>query len=163
MMKKASICASILFMSVTVIIARSTTSPAATAVRNVLIESVAAFERGDFPTIERLWSHGDEASVFEGGHANYGWADYRDHHLKPELAEMKNVSYRLDDVQPHVSGSMAWATFKYSIAADHQGQRFEGSGIGTAILEKSGKDWKIVHWHTSSPRKKPEAAPSKKE
>jgi len=130
------------------------TDPAA-AVRDVLLQNVAAFERGDYAATERLWAHGDEVSVFESGHANYGWADYRDHHLKPELTEMKNVHYRLDDIRPRIRGSMAWATFKYSITADYEGRKIDGTGIGTAVMEKSGGAWKIVHWHTSAPRKKP--------
>jgi hypothetical protein len=32
-----------------------------------------------------------------------------------------------------------------------------------AVLEKNGTDWKIVHWHTSAPRKKPAETPAKKE
>jgi hypothetical protein len=33
-------------------------------------------------------------TVFESGHANYGWEDYRDNHLKPEMEALKNVQYR---------------------------------------------------------------------
>lgn len=29
------------------------------------------------------------------------------------------------------------------------------NGLGTAVFEKRGKDWKIMHWHTSAPRSKP--------
>lgn len=76
----------------------------AAAVHEVLLQNVAAFERGDYAATERLWAHGDEVSVFESGYANYGWADYRDH---------------------------------------------------TAVLEKRSGERKIVHWHTSAPRKKP--------
>jgi len=53
-------------------------------VRDVLLKNVAGFERGDLTAVEGLWAHGDEVTVFENGRANYGWTDFREHHLKPE-------------------------------------------------------------------------------
>jgi len=123
----------------------------ASDVRDILQRSVTAYARGDFATIESLWAHGEEASVFESGEANYGWPDYRDHHLKPELTEMKSVQYSLSDIAVRGDDATAWATFKYSFAADYQGRRVHGSGLGTAVLERRSDGWKIVHWHTSSP------------
>lgn len=123
------------------------------AVKNVLLQNAKGFETGDLAMLDGLWAHDDGVTVFESGHANYGWPDYRDHHLKPELEEMKNVRYQLTDIAPRVSGNTAWATFKYSIAADLKERHVEAAGLGTAVLEKRGNDWKIVHWHTSSPRR----------
>lgn len=31
----------------------------------------------------------------EQGEANYGWADFRDNHLVPEMAEIRNTKYQL--------------------------------------------------------------------
>lgn len=128
------------------------------AVRQTLLSSTRGFSTNDFPAVEAAWSHREEVTVFESGHANYGWADYRDHHLKPEMAEMKNVRYELSDVKVRMAGTTAWSTFKYTIAADLPGRHVDGSGLGTAILEKQENAWKIVHWHTSSPRKPAPAA-----
>lgn len=33
-----------------------------------------------------------EVTIFEGGGVNRGWADYRDHHLGPELAEFEGLA-----------------------------------------------------------------------
>jgi ketosteroid isomerase-like protein len=124
------------------------TSPAAVAaqggdeaaVRGVLMQDAAAIERGDL-------------AVVENGHANYGWADYRDRHLAPELKEMKNLSYKFSDIKVRLAGGTAWATFRYALAADFKGRRVEANGLATAILERRGGAWKIVHWHSSSPRR----------
>ncbi|MGE0129209.1 MAG: nuclear transport factor 2 family protein [Blastocatellales bacterium] len=129
-------------------------------VRAVLTQYTAAVERGDLPAIEKLWSNQESVTVIENGHANYGWADYRDHHLGPELREMKNVKYALTDIKVNLSGHAAWATFKYTIAADLNARHVEGGGMGTAILQHGANGWQIVHWHTSSPRR-PAAAPTK--
>lgn len=133
---------------------------AITDVRNVLMANARGFETGDFHALDSIWAHDADVTVFESGHANYGWEDYRDHHLKPEVEEMKNVVYRLTGIKPKVSGNTAWATFKYTLAADLKDRHIDAGGLGTAVLEKRGKEWKIVHWHTSSPRK-PAAAPPK--
>lgn len=129
-------------------------------VGEVLTRYAAAVERGDMAAIEKLWANDESATVFESGHANYGWADYRDSHLGPELKEMKNVKYALTDVRAKVSGATAWATFKYALSADASGRRVEVSGLGTAVLERRGQEWRIVHWHTSAPRRAPAAQPS---
>lgn len=131
------------------------------AVREVLIQSASAFEKGDMAALEKLWASDESVTVFESGHANYGWADYRDHHLGPEMKEMKNTKYTLSEIKVKVSGNTAWAIFKYAISADIGTRHVDGAGLGTAVLEKRGADWRIVHWHSSAPRRAP-AAPAAK-
>lgn len=132
------------------------------AVRDVLTKNAAAFERGDMNMLNKLWANDESVTVFESGHANYGWADYRDNHLKPEMDEMKNTKYAIIDIKPRIAGNTAWATFKYTISAQLKERHVEGSGLGTAVLEKRDGRWQIVHWHTSSPRRAPTASPAAK-
>lgn len=122
-------------------------------VRRTLLANARGFASNDLHTVEAAWSHGDDVTVFESGHANYGWSDYRDHHLRPEMAELKNVQYQLSEIKIHIAGTTAWATFKYTIVGDLPGRHVDASGLGTGILEKQSDGWKIVHWHSSSPRK----------
>ena len=130
------------------------------AVRAALTQNAAGFERGDLDALNRVWANDESVTVFEQGHANYGWADYRDNHLAPEMKEMKNRKYTLSDIRVKVAGATAWATFKYAISADVGARHVEGAGLGTAVLEKRGPDWRIVHWHTSAPRRAPVAQPT---
>lgn len=132
------------------------------AVRGVLIQSATAFEKNDMAAMEKLWLNDESVTVFESGHANYGWTDYRDHHLGPEMKEMKNTKYTLSDIKVKVSGNTAWATFKYGISADIGTRHVDGRGLGTAVLEKQRGQWRIVHWHSSAPRRAPSPAPSPK-
>ena len=90
-------------------------APDEAAVREVLLKSALAFEKNDVDLITKAWANDESVTVFESGHANYGWADYRDHHLFPEMKEMKNTKYTLSDIKIKVSGNTAWATFKYAI------------------------------------------------
>ena len=130
------------------------------AVREVLTKNTTAFAQNDLATLDKIWANDESVIVIENGHANYGWTDYRNHHLAPEMKEIKNTKYSSSDVKIKIDGKTAWATFKYTISGDSEGKHFDGSGLGTAILEKRGGDWKIVHWHSSAPRRQPSSSPT---
>ena len=134
------------------------------AVRDVLLKSASSFANNDIGEAAKVWANDESLTIFESGHANYGWADYRDHHLVPEMGEMKNTKYEFSDMKIHQAGSTAWVTTKYTIAADvidkGKSRHIDGAGLATAILEKRADGWRIVHWHSSAPRRAPAAAPS---
>jgi len=88
----------------------------AKAVGEVLQQEAAAFEKGDVEALNKLWANDEWVSVFESGGADIGWANYRDHHLIPEMKELKNTKHTLSDIKVRVAGKTAWATFKYSLA-----------------------------------------------
>ena len=127
------------------------------AVREALLKSATSFEKNDVATATKVWANDESLTVFESGHANYGWADYRDHHLVPEMREMKNTKYGFTDIRVHLAGKTAWATFKYTISADvvenGKTRHVDGAGLGTAVLEARAGQWRIVHWHSSAPRR----------
>src|SRR5258705_1112457 len=114
-------------------------------VREVLVQSTTAFERADMAALEKTWANDASVTVFESGHANYGWADYRDNHLGPEMKGMKNTKYTLSDIKIKVSGDTAWATFKYTISAEVGARHVDGAGLGTAVTSKSREEWKKLH------------------
>lgn len=125
----------------------------AEAVRRTLLDMASAFERDDRAALERIWAHDETVLAFENGHANVGRADYRDNHLGPEMSAMENTKFALEDVRPRVSGSTAWATFRHSISADVKERKVEGTGLATVVLERREGRWRIVHWHSSNPRR----------
>jgi len=128
------------------------------AVEAQLVASASAFERHDLTALAGTFVNDDSLTIFEGGEINKGWIDYRDNHIKPELADIKVVHYSLTEIVPHIDGTTAWATFDYHIVGSTATRNFDSFGIGTAILQKIGGKWLIVHWHsTKSPKqtKKP--------
>jgi ketosteroid isomerase-like protein len=134
------------------------------AVRDALLKSALSFEKNDLAMASQVWAGDESLTVFESGHANYGWADYRDHHLVPEMAEIKNTKYQFTDIQVHLAGKTAWATLKYTINGDvtenGKVRHVDGVGLGTAVLEERQGRWQIVHWHSSAPRRAPAPAAS---
>ncbi len=103
------------------------------AVRKVLEQEAAAFEKGDVEALNKFWANDEWVSVFESGGADIGWANYRDHHLIPEMKELKNTKHTLSDIRVRVAGKTAWATFKYSLAGDLKERRIDVNGLGTAV------------------------------
>lgn len=132
------------------------------AVTDVLTREAAAVEKGDLTALDKIWANTEDVTVFESGHANYGWTDYRNSHLAPELKEFKNTKYSFSDLKVKVDGKTAWATFKYSLAAEMGTRKIESGGLGTAVLEKRDGRWQIVHWHSSAPRRQPSPTPAQK-
>lgn len=133
------------------------------AVTDVLTREAQAVEKGDLVALDKIWSNSEDTTVFESGHANYGWSDYRNSHLAPELKEFKNTKYAFSDLKVKTSGSLAFATFKYTLSADIGTRHVDSAGLGTAVLEKNKNgQWQIVHWHSSAPRRQPSPSPSPK-
>jgi ketosteroid isomerase-like protein len=125
------------------------------AVRDVLQQEAAAFEKGDVEALNKFWANDEWVSVFESGGADIGWANYRDHHLVPEMKELKNTKHTLSDIRVRVAGKTAWATFRYALAGDIKDRHIDVNGLGTAILEERNGRWLIVHRHTSARRRAP--------
>lgn len=132
------------------------------AVTDVLTREALAVEKADLAALDKIWANSEDVTVFESGHANYGWNDYRNTHLAPELKEFKNTKYAFTDLKVKVDGKTAWATFQYTLAADMGTRKVETGGLGTAVLEKRDGSWRIVHWHSSAPRRQPAAQPTPK-
>lgn len=130
------------------------TAPGVDTVRATLEALFRAVERADLAALDTLYA-GDSLTVVEGAGINRGWADYRDHHLAPELREFRNFRYRPSDIEVHVAGDVAWALFRYSLAADVGERKVDIVGRGTAVLERRGRRWIVRHTHTSGRARRP--------
>jgi ketosteroid isomerase-like protein len=124
-------------------------SPDQTQVRATLEALFRAVESGDMAALDTLYA-GDSLTVVEGAGINRGWADYRDHHLAPELREMAGFQYRPAEIEAHVGGDLAWALFRYTIRGRAGERDLDLVGRGTAILERRGSRWVVRHTQTSS-------------
>ena len=123
----------------------------------------AAFDRKD---LDRLASfYHPDVTIYEGGSINTGWADYRDHHLGPELLEMESPRLTHTNVRLHLldARSAAYVTSEYRLQARIKHQDIDVGGLETLVLVRSaGGRYVIRHSHTSSKRRpaSPSPAPS---
>ena len=96
----------------------------------------------------------EDLTVFEGTHVNRGWADYRDHHLAPELEEFEHIHYVIDDIESSSNGDLGWATFRYQLHIRIDGRDIAVNGIGTAVLVNDAEaGWRIRHLQTAAERR----------
>jgi len=121
----------------------------ATAVKNVLERYAKAVSEKDLVAIEAVVDTSRHFTVFEGGHVNNGWNEYRDTHLAPELKMFRAVDYRFSNVQVTADNRLAVATLDYSIAVELKDRQISATGVGTIVLVHTGSGWKIRHIHTT--------------
>ena len=124
------------------------------AVRRTIEALFRAVEQKDLAALDALYA-GDRLTVVEGAGINRGWADYRDHHLAPELEEFTDFRYRPADIEVEIHGALAWAIFRYTLQAKIGERNLDMVGRGTAILEQRGDRWVVRHTHTSSRARRP--------
>ena len=118
-------------------------------VETTLGNYAAAMESKNMSEIEKYVVTGEQFSMFEGSHINWGWTDYRDHHLSPELKDFLELQYGFENIKSHISGHFAYATLKYKIHLKMTEREATGEGLATVILVKQDDGWKIQHIHTS--------------
>lgn len=83
------------------------------------LEAFAAFSVAkNLAAMDPLWAHDDWVHIIEGAGVNHGWADYRDHHLGPELERFENFDYRFFAIEPQVRNDVAWTPFRYELELD---------------------------------------------
>lgn len=129
-------------------------APEETEVRKVLTDYRAAMEARSVSKLAAVVS--GDLLVLEGTYKNDGWADYRDNHIGPEMAEWKEFKIsepRLTRLE--VSGDMAYVVQEatYTIV-DAKGPVVMLSAE-TVVLAKEAKGWKIRHLHLSGKRISP--------
>ena len=133
-------------------------------IRKVLAGYQAAMEARSVEKLAAVVS--DDLLILEGTHKNDGWADYRDKHIGPEMAEWKEFKAAgLTISRLEVGGTLAYVVQEatYTIVAA------EGPvvllGAETFVLGKTNMGWKIKHVHMSAKRvgaAKPAAPPDEK-
>ncbi len=120
-----------------------------TSVRNILTAYHNALTSGDMDEVEKFVVTDDSFAMVEGKHTNWGWKDYRDNHLTPELKDLAKVAFRLDFKAVKISGDMAYSSFIFNLSPKGDPSKNYGSGRATAILVKTKNGWMIQHLHTS--------------
>ncbi|MCI2429539.1 nuclear transport factor 2 family protein [Candidatus Acetothermia bacterium] len=121
------------------------------AIKAVLTLLTQGFARLDVKLLEDLWA--PDATIIENNISFSSWAQYREEHLKPELALYSNEDseWVIANAYVQIEGSIAWGQFStfYAFTRLTDNQRLLGEGRGTIILIKTPEGWKILHLHLS--------------
>lgn len=125
------------------------------AVKTVLDTYKKALEARDLTGVEGLFAADNE--VIESGKVEGTYADYRDHHIGPELGHFDSFQFSDYVVKVRVEGALALATetYRYTIRLKNKPDPIERQGVATSVLRKSDGQWRIVSMHSSSRTPKP--------
>lgn len=108
-------------------------------------------------SVEKLAAVMDpELLVLEGVHKNVGWADYRDNHIRPEMAEWKE--FKVSDpklLEVALDGDLAYAVQEATYSLVMADKTVVLAGAETFVLKKGQSGWKIKHLHFSGKKKEP--------
>jgi ketosteroid isomerase-like protein len=122
--------------------AQTAASPEQVAVRRVVEQFEEGLKNRDLTKIEPLMAA--DLVALENGHRNDGWADFRDHHLVPEMKEPMPPS-KTEIVKVVATATMGWAYTKTEMqVTTKSGEKRDVLLWSVYILEKRAKEWKIV-------------------
>lgn len=131
----------------------------ATAVKSVLSSYKSALERQDLTGVEQLFAAVNE--VIESGKIEGTYANYRDHHIGPELGHFKSFKFFDYIVNVRLEGELALATetYRYKIELKDKPEAIERTGAASSVLKKIDGQWRILSMHNSSRTPKPPVKP----
>ena len=136
--------------------------PPPSEIKSWLASYDAAFASKDLSRLAAFY-HPD-VTIYEGGGINTGWADYRDHHLGPELVDMQSPTLSHSNITVNMlgkDGTVAYVTSEYRLKTRMKDRDVDASGLETLIVVKQADGgWKIRHSHTSSRRRPVSPAPA---
>ena len=128
-------------------------APAAQPAAAIVDRFHAALSRGDTASAASLLA--EDALIFEAGGVERGKAEYASHHLASDAAFAKAVPAARNRRSGHAIGTMAWIATEGRTSGTYNGKPVDRVTAETMVLQKVGRNWKIVHIHWSS------AAPKK--
>jgi ketosteroid isomerase-like protein len=112
----------------------------------------AALASGDKKTVTSLLS--PEVVIFESGYVERSRDEYAKHHLDSDIEFSKATKRKVTQHSEHVEGNTATVLQETTTSGTFKGRSADAIGLETAILERDGGNWVIVHLHWSSRKPK---------
>jgi ketosteroid isomerase-like protein len=135
-----NMCCAVVLMLCTAAVAQNQDPKA--EVRRVVVQFEAGLKQRDLARIEAVVA--PDMVAFENGHRNDTWADFRDHHLVPEMKEPAPPS-RTEFVRVSANPEMGWAYTRTDMTLTRKsGEKVGGILWSVYVLEKRGGEWRIV-------------------
>jgi ketosteroid isomerase-like protein len=126
-------------------------------VRAAFDRLVEGIKEANAEKVMSVYENTDRTLFFNyNGTATIGWQNMMDNR-KSSYADRTNVNLEPTGVRVEIlSPTSAYVSCKWKQTQEYKGELESSTGRMTLIFKKIGKDWKVVHLHTS-----PDAAPDK--
>jgi uncharacterized protein (TIGR02246 family) len=146
--KKALLLASVLFLVAAPVLAKDEDD-----IRAVVDKYAAAWGSLNPDSAAPLYSKDADLVFYDILPLKYtGWSAYASG-TKPHFAQFESLKITpKGDLKVTRRGDVAWTTGTFDLAVKPKGEETMSMEVRqTLILERQGKDWKIVHEHFSTP------------
>lgn len=119
-------------------------------VRAAFDRLVEGIEQADAEKVMSIYDKNDRTLFFNyNGTATIGWQNMMDNR-KSSYADRKNTNLEVTGVRVEMlSPTSAYVSCKWKQTNEFKGDLESSTGRMTLVFKKIGKDWKIVHLHTS--------------
>jgi ketosteroid isomerase-like protein len=108
----------------------------------------AAVKAGD--TTKALALLSPTIVIYESGYVERSREEYASHHLASDIEFSKVVTRKVLKHTERTDGNIATVLEETETTGAFKGKPVHSFGVETAVLEKKGDDWVIVHVHWSS-------------
>jgi len=95
-----------------------------------------------------------EVAIYEAGHVERSRDEYASHHLGGDIEFAKGATRKVLKQSERIDGNTAIVWEETETTGASRGKPVHLLGTGTAVLEKRGDAWAIVHVHWSSRKAK---------
>ena len=92
--------------------------------------------------------------IYESGHVERSRDEYASHHLGADMEFGKAVTRKVLKHSEQVNGNVAMVLEETETTGKYKDKPVHSFGVETAVLEKKGEGWVIVHVHWSSRKPK---------
>ncbi|ELX08371.1 MULTISPECIES: DUF4440 domain-containing protein [Oxalobacteraceae] len=95
-----------------------------------------------------------EIQIYESGYVERSREEYTGHHLKADIEFAKATKNKVLKQSERIDGKLAVVMQETETTGKYKGNSVHLFGTETALLEKQGEKWVIVHIHWSSRKSK---------
>ena len=108
----------------------------------------AALRRGDIKAAHSYLA--ENALIYEAGGVERGRQEYAAHHLGADAAFAQAVPGKVTRRAGEAVGNIAWIATEGRTTGTYKDKAIDQVTSETMVLQRQGRDWKIVHIHWSS-------------
>lgn len=95
-----------------------------------------------------------DIQIYESGYVERSRDEYSGHHIKGDIEFAKTTKNQVLKHSERIEGNLAVVMQETETTGQYKGNNVHHFGTETAILEKQGDQWMIVHIHWSSRKSK---------
>jgi len=119
--------------------------------RQTMLAIYKGFESLDAENLDSNFAHSPDLIAFgtDWDEKFVGWDQYKDVH-KVQFGALRSFKFQTRELDVKINGETAWASDRPHWEIETKtGERVTEDVRITAVLKKTGSNWKVIQWHVS--------------